>query len=408
MSLIHRIVPAVAVLLTVLIAGERSRQTAAAQDAEDSARDARRAKTFAIIFNYGYAGDHFPQDKAAFEKVIQSARQADFNVILCKYDPWRAEICKKHGMKIMVDLLASEHHVYKNVDATKKLCESLRRSDVIYGYHLWSDNIGNTYPGRSRDVKNVQSWDGTHPAYVGSYRMSRVSRVENLDLLGYYDFHWKRGGHWGHLAKASRSAKAKDAGFLRYCDAAPGRIGAGNYNRALYTVSTSIVFGLKGYMFHYGGGVINKTTGQLDALGKDLQKLNAHVAPLGPELLKLRSPTAIYSTPTTKTAKDRPTGQPQPTVPAGFQGVPADLWVQVESGEALFGMFQDRQQRDALVLANHNAYQPQDMKLSFKKPIKSVSLFSRDQGKWQPLKITDGSVSFQIAPAGLQLLRIEK
>ena len=408
MSLIRHASSAAVVLSIALTFSPIGQPVAEAQAAEDSARDARRPKDFAIIFNYGYAGDNFPQDKAAFEKVIQTARRAHFNVILCKYEPWRAEICKKHGMKIMVDLLASDHHIYKNVAAAKKLCEGLRGKDVVYGYHLWSDNIGGTYPGRSRDVKNVQSWDGTHPAYVGSYRMSRVSRVENLDLLGYYDFHWKRGGHWRNLAKASRSATAKDAGFLRYCDAAPGRVGAGNYNRALYTVSTSIVFGLKGYLFHYGGGVINKSTGQLDTLGKDLQKLNAHVAPLGPELLKLRNPTAVYSTPTTKTAKDRPIGQPKPTVPAGFQGVPADLWVQVESGEALFGTFQDPQKRDALVFANHNAYQPQDMKLSFKKPVKTVSLFSREKGEWQPLKLAGNAVTFQIAPAGLQLLRVEK
>jgi hypothetical protein len=38
--------------------------------------------------------------------------------------------------------------------------------------------------------------------------MSRVNRVEDLDLLGYYDFHWKRGGHWAHLSKAWRVAKA--------------------------------------------------------------------------------------------------------------------------------------------------------------------------------------------------------
>ena len=274
--------------------------------------------------------------------------------------------------------------------------------------HIWSDNICETYPGRSRDVKNVQSWDGTHPVYVGSYRMSRVARVENLDVLGYYDFHWKRGGHWGNLDKAMRTAQAKDAGFLRYCDAAPGRIGGGNYDRVMYTVSTSIVFGLKGYMFHYGGGVIDKSSGQIDALGKDLQQVNAHIAPLGPELLKLRNPTAVYSTSTTKTAKDRPTDQPQPTVPAGFQPVPEDLWVQVESGEALFGTYQDLQERDALVIANHNAYQPQDMKLTFKKPVKTVSFFSRDNGDWQPLKLAEDAVTFQLGPAGMQLLRVER
>jgi hypothetical protein len=120
-------------------------------------------------------------------------------------------------MQIMVDLLVGDHHIYKNVKAAETLCKSLKGNDVVYGYHLWSDNIGNSYPGRSRNVKNVHGWDDSHPTYVGSYRMSRVSRVEDLDLLGYYDFHWKRGGHWSYLTKASRTASSKKAFFLRYC-----------------------------------------------------------------------------------------------------------------------------------------------------------------------------------------------
>ena len=221
-----------------------------AQDSVDQQRAARRPKSFAIIFNYGYGSDQFPKDIEAFEKVAQVAKSANFNVLLCKYDSARAQVCKKLGLKIMVDLLVNDHHVYKNVESAKKLCESLRGNEVVFGYHLWSDNIGSTYSGRSRDVRNVQSWDDSHPCYVGSYRMSRVSRVENLDLLGYYDFHWKRGGHWGNLTKASRSATSKNARFFRYCEACPGRIGVGNYNRALYTISTSVAFGLKGYLFH--------------------------------------------------------------------------------------------------------------------------------------------------------------
>ena len=109
-----------------------------------------------------------------------------------------------------VDLLVGDHHVYKNVEACEKLCNSLKNNDVVYTYHIWSDNIGETYPGRSRDANNVQTWDGTHPVYVGCYAMSRISRVENNDLFGYYDFQWKRGGHWAHLTKALGIAQGKN------------------------------------------------------------------------------------------------------------------------------------------------------------------------------------------------------
>lgn len=201
---------------------------------------------FAIIFNMGYAGDPLPKEPEEFEKLVKAVKEANFNVILCGYDAKRAAICKKHDVQIFVDLLGEKHHVYKNVEECKKLCESLRKDPTIYGYHLWSDNIAGTGPGRSRDVKNVQEWDGTHPAYIGSYRLSKMSTVQGMDLFGYYDFHWKRGGHWGHLSQALNLTKARHVPFLRYDDASPGVVGKGNPNRAGYSIATSIPFGLKG------------------------------------------------------------------------------------------------------------------------------------------------------------------
>ena len=64
------------------------------------------------------------------------------------------------------------------------------------------------------------------------------------------------------------------------------------------TVSNNVAGG-------YVGG-IDKNTWKWQALGEDLKRVNAEVVPLGPELMKLGVPTAIYSTPVTKTAKDRP------------------------------------------------------------------------------------------------------
>ncbi len=367
----------------------------------------RRPDRFAIIFNAGYAGDHLPQDEGSFEKLILAVKAAHFNVVLGKYEEWRAKICRKHGLQMMVDLLAPDHHVYKNVDAARKLCEGLRGSDVVYGYHIWSDNIGETYPGRSRDVKNVHEWDDTHPVYVGSYRMSRVNRVEGLDLLGYYDFHWKRGGHWGHLAKASSVASGKDALFLRYCDAAPGRIGIGNANRVGFTIATSIPFGLKGYMFHYGGGVVEKDTGELDALGKDLQTVNANFKPLESELIKIGNPRAVYSTPVTKTEKDRPTGT-EPAVPAGLTGAPDDLWFRVTAGEVVFGLFTDGEKRDVLAIAGHNAYQPQKVTLQFSADVKAVAIFDRTKRQWESIDVVDEKVSFDVAVFATELVRVER
>jgi len=248
---------------------------------------------FAIIFSMGYVKDALPRDATGFERVVKAVKDAHFNVILCSHTAERAAICKKHGMLMFVDLLAKEHHVYMNPDGCRKLCASLRDNPGIYGYHLWSDNIAGTAPGRSRDVKNVQEWDGTHPAYVGCYKMSKMSAVQGMDLFGYYDFHWKRGGHWANLTRASHLARERKVPFLRYDDARAGIVGKGNPNRVGYTIATSIPFGLRGYMFHYAGGVVDSRTGQLDALGEDLKKVNARFASIGAELMKLDVPSAV-------------------------------------------------------------------------------------------------------------------
>lgn len=366
----------------------------------------RRPERFAIIFNRGYAGDHLPAEPAAFERLIRGIREAHFNTVLCKYEDWRARICKEHGVRIFVDLLAPGHHVYKEVDGARKLCESLRGDDVVYAYHIWSDNIGETYPGRSRDAKNVREWDPTHPVYVGTYRMSRVERVEGLDLLGYYDFHWSRGGHWGNLSKAWGVAKAKDALFLRYCDAAPGRVGVGNSDRVGYTIATSIPFGLKGYLFHYAGGVVDDATGALDALGRDLQAVNARFAAIGEEILALGNPTAVYSTPVTRTEKDRPVDG-DPVVPGGLAPLPADHWFRVAGGEVVLGLFEGPEGSHVLAVASQDAHAPQTVALEFASPVR-IRLFDRARKRWSPSGSAREEVSFRVEEGATELVRIER
>jgi hypothetical protein len=363
-------------------------------------------KRFAIIFNRGYGGDFLPAEPAAFEKVIRGIREARFNTVLCKYEDWRARICKKYGVQIFVDLLAPGHHVYKEADSARKLCESLRGNDVVYGYHLWSDIIGETYAGRSRDAKNVREWDPTHPVYVGTYRMSRVDRVENLDLFGYYDFNWTRGGHWEHLRRAWDVAKAKHIPFLRYCEATPGRVGVGNDNRIGYTVGTSLVFGLKGYLFHYAGGVVDEKTGALDALGKDLLAVNTRFEAVGAELLALGIPTAVYSTTITKDEKDHAV-EGAPAVPGGLTPIPADSAFQVAEGEVLLGVFKGPKDADVLAMAGHNPYAPQTVTLKFASPVK-VSAFDGARKAWTPQKSVADKVSFKLEEYTVALVRIER
>ncbi len=366
----------------------------------------RQPKQFAIVYNHGYAGDNLPTDKEQFEALVKSAKAAHFNVILCQYETWRAEICKKHDMKIFVDLLVPAHHIYKATDAAKKLCESLKDNDTVYGYHLWSDNITDaTVAGRTRDVKNVHEWDPNHLAYIGTTYMNRVNRVEGMDVFGYYDFHWKRGGHWGHLDKAMATAQAKKIGFLRYDDAASGIVGKGNPNRVGYTYATSTPFGLKGYIYHFAADMIDKKTFALTPLGEDLKKVNERFASVGDELMKLGVPIAVFSTAITKTAKNDAVPA---AVPAGLSGIKKDGWFQIIAGEVIVGLFADDMKRDVFVFANHNPYESQNVELFLDAKVKGVEFFDRSAKKWVPLKQDAKTVTFKVEDHGVELVRVTR
>lgn len=373
----------------------------------DPAKLKRRPAEFGIIFQMGYGGDNCPTEPAAFEKLLEALKEAHYNVILCRHEPWREELCKKHGLKMMVDLLAGDHHVYKSPEGAEKLCTSLRESPNIYAYHLWSDKMGGTVAGRNRDIDNVHKWDPNHATYVGDYNAREIGGLTDPDLVGYYDFHWKRGGLWSHLTRAREVAVKADTFFLKYTDGAPGQVGVGNYNRVLYTLSMSIAFGLKGYTFHHTGGEIDKNTWKWSTLGEDLSKVNAVIAPLGPELMKLGNSKALYSTPITMDAKNRPTGT-DPAVPEGLGGIPAESRFMVLSGEVVVGVYEDAKGREALLLANHNAYEPQKVELMLEGAVLGVARFDREAKDWNQLPLSDGKVTVEVLPASLELLLVNR
>jgi len=377
----------------------------------DSARADRRPGEFAVLFSFGYGDDDlFPQDRAKYEEVIKKVKAGGFNVVMGTYADWKVEMCRKHGLKLMVNLLTRDYHVYKNVEPARALCRKLRGDQTIWGYHLFSDMNYKTAQGRNRDIANVHEWDPTHPSFVGSHNLSGNSRLTSPDVFGYYDFHWQRGPHMNfpHLLSAWKDARGKDARFYRWMRATSGLAGKGNPNRCLYTANTSIAFGLKGILWFIGQEMMDRKTWQWNQFGRDICKVNAEIAPLAPEIMKLGNPTAVYSTPTTRTLNDRPKADPAPAVPPPLEAIPQGHWLRVTSGQAVLGLFQDEQRRDAVFAANHNAYAPQEMALELAAAVRSVEQFDRKTRKWKALEVSKKSVRFRLEPAGGELLRVEK
>ena len=198
-----------------------------AQPIDPTAQAARRPGRYLAIFLNGYGGDRLPKEPEQFDKLLAAiTREGHFNAILCQYSPQREQLCRKHGVAMVVDLLA-EPHVYKSPDQCQALLKKLRGNETVAAYHLWSDRFGSTGPGRARDIDNVHAWDPTHATYAGTYKADGIGYLAKSDFVSYYDFSWKRGPdkNFPHLLAAWKAASAHDTRLGRYCETDAGLAG---------------------------------------------------------------------------------------------------------------------------------------------------------------------------------------
>lgn len=367
-----------------------------------------RPKELALVFSFGYAGDHMPKDDAAFAELLTLIKKGGFNVVHCTYTDKRLELCQKAGIKMMVDLLAEEHHVYKSPDKAKAVCEKLRNHPDVWGYNIWNDPMGKSGPGRRRDINSVRAWDPTHPAYCGTYRTIGMNHLVNADVLGYYDFHWKRGPqyHFPHLLSYWKWARERDAWYYSWLSCESGNAGKGNFNRSLYSANTALACGQRGILWFLATDLMNRKTFEWTLAGNDIIKVNLAVLPLAKEMPTLGLPSAIYSTPITRTMNNDPVDK-KDMMPAGLENhrFPKDFWAQPVEGEFVLGVYSDAEKRDAIFLANHNAYAESKVALKVDRP--AAQWFNRQTTAWQPLEVRDGVVRLTLEPGGGELVRFK-
>lgn len=397
-----------AVALVVLLA------SAWAHGAEDdAARQKRRPNAYLAIFINGYGGDHLPPDEAGFEKLLGAiAGEGHFNAVLCSYSPQREQLCRKHGVGMVVDLLA-DPHVYKSPKECEELLRKLRGNPTVVAYHLWSDRFGKTGEGRERDIENVHAWDPTHPTYSGTYQNEGLRHLAKSDFISYYDFSWKRGPqkNFVNLLAAWNAARTHDARLGRYCETDAGLAGKGNPNRLLYVQTTSIACGLRASMWHIGSRVMDMKTLTFNQYGKDLAWVNAFLKPMRTEIAKIGLPTAIYSTAVTTDPNHRPieTAAGKRAMPPGLEnnGFPADFWIQPAGGEFVMGVSKyDNSSREVVFIANHDAYAEQNVALKLTRPAKA-SPFRREMARYEPLEVKEGRIAFKLDAAGGAIVLFE-
>jgi len=365
---------------------------------------------YANVFSVGYGqAFYFPTNNVEFEELLVNMTNGGYNAILCVYTDERLELCRKHKVKMMIDVLAWKTGAETDVRRppqqalVREICEKVRGDDAVWGYNIWNERLDRYGPGSGGTLNGLilamHKWDPTHPIWVGTYLNYFAGNVKyNPGCPAYYDYHWERGRRWhfGLLPGWMELAENTDGYFGRW-------MRNHDYNRSMYTMNTSIAFGLKtGIWFICGPWHPANPNWNPDyflcTMGREMQKL-------WPEIGKIKRPSVVYSTPITKSAENRDVNPP--AVPVGT-AIPEDFWLQVRGGEALLGQFKYPDGNDAFYVANHNAYTPQKMEIELSGDRKkaTVELFDRADGKWKKLDKQGSSIIFDLGPGGGELIKV--
>ncbi len=376
-------------------------------------------KEFAFTLSNGYGeGDHFSNDPKVFENLLINMKKSGFNCIHCIYRDWRVELCRKHGVKMMIDVLAWKEGGLTDIrkpdqrDTVKKICMKVRGDDAVWGYNLWNETLsffGNP-DGKNVDayVAMLKEWDPTHPVWLGTRTVSYANAPkEKPGVHGYYDYAWQRGFLW-HFADLQW--------YHKYVPSQDGYIGrweqGSNYNWNSYSLNTSIAFGTKVFIWFIGGPFDKE--GNVDPKHRfhHLVKVGQETQHLYPELGKIGRPADVFSTPTTKTHdnKERDKVKDKEKVPWRLTAFPDNFWFQIHGGEVLAGFFQYPSGEDAVYVANHNAFAKQSVAFSIADKARGketrIEILDRETGQWKQLKVEGNRYAFELRPGGGELLRV--
>jgi len=101
----------------------------------------------AVGLNNGYGGaDDYPKTVAAFEELLINMKEGGYNTLYCPYKEWRAPLCRKHGIKMMIDILAwyddskcdiRDPRMWQR-PRVKEICERVRNDRAVWGYNIWN------------------------------------------------------------------------------------------------------------------------------------------------------------------------------------------------------------------------------------------------------------------------------
>ncbi|MDP6545345.1 MAG: hypothetical protein QGH60_15275 [Phycisphaerae bacterium] len=386
---------------------------------------------FAYVLATGYGkSDNYPKTVDEFEGLIVNMKNAGYNTLYGVYREWRVPILRKHGVKLMIDILAwgpdAQHDIRDprmwQRPRVKEICEKVRNDRAVWGYNLWNETLDHYF--RSGGDMNfhhalIKKWDGTHPIWIGTkYSKSLGWMWGNPGVVAWYDYHWRRGFgfHYGHCSIYAKFAEERRSFMGRW-------LHVYSYNQNMYTLNTTIAHGLKVCMWFIG-----QVWHERDQKWNDnhhFVRIGREMKSLWPELAKIGRPVChkedgkiksieVFSTPEIdpKTRQPRIDAKTKKVkIIGGWRAFPEDHWCQAKSGSVVAGFFKYPDGDDAIYVASHDAGKPMKVSLDFSNRAKKgekfvVGFFDRKTGKWNQMKLTGNCAAFDLAIAGGELLSV--
>jgi len=371
-------------------------------------------KDFAFTFSMPYGlGDEFPREPEEFDRMLRLLKSAGYNTVHCPYEEWRVPLFKKHGMKMMIDVLAWKPPIEADIrrprqrHKVKAMCLKIKGSDAVWGYNLWNERLDWCGNFKHLDgwVRMLRTWDGTHPIWVGTYRYLYCEHFPtHQGVCAWYDYHWARGFGWNlSMLKFYRKIAAKRRSVM-------GKwLLVHDYNRNLYTLNTSIAHGVKIVLWFISGPYLPREKDKSKRWHEDhhLVRIGRHMQPLYKLIGEMGLPYAVYSTPTRRDASNR---DKKPGMPASTTAFPKDFWLTVKQGEVICGLFKLADKSDVVYMTNNNAYGWQGVVLDIEqeKDFQRVAYeFDRKTAQWKKLGIL-AELNLAVAPADARVLRFER
>jgi len=324
-----------------------------------------------------WGGPEVEDDNAKAEALAK----AGLNTVM--WDVNKLDVCRKYGLKAMVD------------GATPETATDLTDDPAVWGYHIADEPDTGQLADLAVQVKAFRTADPNHPAYINLFaragdHITNFIDIIKPDFLSYDFYQWWYGdyqkwweGYTGYFARLEQHRDAAlSAGIPLICwvevtsnkhdDRYKNVVLPSDSNpKVRQSVYTSLAYGVKGIQWFHGRLLFEKGSTELNESGRHVASINEELKRLGPILTQLHSVNVFHTQPLPRSTRE---AFPQ-------------HWVVPETDDLVMGMFQDDRKNDFIMVVNRNTGHGAKAVLRFQRKIKSVEMFNKRNGRWEPLQI---------------------